>query len=74
MTLERVLTSVERLPADEREMLEELLRKRRSEAWREETAAEAKRASRAFRSGKLKTAPVEDVIARLRAGLKADVR
>jgi len=53
-------------------MLEELLHKRRSETWREETAAEAKRASRAFRSGKLKAAPVEDVIARLRAGLESD--
>jgi hypothetical protein len=69
VTLDRVLTSAERLPTDERQMLEEILRQRRIEAWRDETAAEARRATRAFRSGKLKAAPVEDVIARLRAGV-----
>lgn len=67
LTLDRVLTQAEALPADEQEMLESLLRRRRIEAWRRETAAEAKKAVKAFRSGKLKGQAVESVIARLRA-------
>lgn len=66
-TLETVLTSAEALPSDEQAMLEELLRHRRIETWREETAADAKKSAAAFRSGKLKAQPVADVIARLRA-------
>lgn len=65
LTLDRVLADAETLPADEQEMLESLLRKRRNEAWRAETAAEAKNAVAAFRSGKLKAQSAESVIARL---------
>ena len=66
LTLDRVLTEAEGLPVDEREMLEGLLRQRRIETWRQETAAEAKSAIKAFRSGKLKSQPVENLIASLR--------
>ncbi len=69
ITLDRVLTYAEALPSEEQEMLEELLRNRRVEAWREQTATEARTAARAFRSGKLKVEPVESVIARLQASL-----
>ena len=48
-------------------MLENLLRQRRIEAWRGETASEARKAIKAFRSGQLKPEKVESVIARLRA-------
>ncbi len=65
-TLDRVLTEAEALPADEQEMLESLLRQRRIETWRRETAAEAKSAIRAFRSGKLKSQSAESLIASLR--------
>jgi lipase chaperone LimK len=61
------LTEAEALPADEQEMLEGLLRQRRIEAWRQETAEEAKKAAKAFRASKLKSQSVENVIARLRA-------
>jgi hypothetical protein len=71
LTLDKVLASVEMLPRDEQEMLEDLLRRRRIEAWRRETAAEARKAVKAFRAGKLKAEPVETVIGRLRAGLQA---
>ena len=67
-TLDRVLSEAGALPADEQEMLEDLLRRRRIEAWREDTAAEAEAAIKAFRSGKLKSQPVESIIARLRNG------
>ena len=66
LTLDRVLTAAEHLPADEREILEDLLRKRRIEAWRAETATEAKSTAAAFRSGKLKAQSAESVITRLR--------
>ena len=66
LTLDRVLTEAETLPADEQEMLESLLRKRRIEAWRTETASDAKNAAAAFRSGKLKAQSAENVITRLR--------
>ena len=65
LTLNRVLTQAEALPADEQEMLENLLHRRRIEAWRRETAAEAKKAVKAFRAGKLKSQSVENVMARL---------
>jgi hypothetical protein len=66
LTLDRVLTEAETLSADEQEMLESLLHKRRVEAWRAETATEAKNAAAAFRSGKLKAQSAESIIARLR--------
>ena len=67
ITLDRVLTDAGHLPSDEREILEDLLRQRRGEAWRGETAVEAKKASAAFRAGKLKAQSADGVIARLRA-------
>ena len=66
LTLDRVLTEAEALPAEEQEILESLLRQRRIEAWRQETAVEARKAIKAFRSGKLKSQPAESLIARLR--------
>ncbi len=63
LTLDRVLTEAEHLPAEERQMLEDLLRKRRIEAWRAETAAAGRKSAAAFRSGKLKAQSAEDVIA-----------
>jgi len=68
LTLDRVLTDAEALPADELEMLEGLLRKRRIEAWRRETAAAAKEAAKSLRVGKLKPQSAESIIARLRHG------
>ena len=66
MTFDRVLASAEALPAEEQTMLEELLHRRRIESWRTETAADAAVATKAFRSGKLKPASADSVIARLR--------
>jgi hypothetical protein len=47
-------------------MLESLLRQRRIESWRQDTATEARRAIKAFRSGKLKIQSAEKLIASLR--------
>ena len=67
LTLDRVLADAGRLPSEDRELLEDLLRHRRVEAWRAETASEAKKAAIAFRSGKLKAQSADDAIARLRS-------
>lgn len=72
ITLERVLTEAEALPTDEQAMLEDLLRKRRIEAWRSETAAEARKAAKDFRARKLKPQSAHEVIARLRASLDSE--
>ncbi len=72
MTLDQVLTFAETLPSDEQEILEGLLRKRRIETWRHETAAEARKAVKAFRAGRLKAESVETVIARLRTERDAE--
>ena len=72
MTLDRVLTEVEALSAEEQAMLEDLLQKRRIEHWRKETAAAARQAVKAFRAGKLKARPAKEVIEALRSNLKAD--
>jgi hypothetical protein len=66
LTLDRVLADAEALSGDEQEMLESLLRQRRIEAWRLETAVEAKSAIKAFRAGKVKSQSMEKIIARLR--------
>lgn len=66
ITLDGVLSDAESLPAEEREMLEDLLRKRRVDAWRRETAAAARKAAKAVAAGKLKGQPVESVIQQLR--------
>jgi hypothetical protein len=66
VTLERVLTEAEALPAEEQEMLESMLRQRRIETWRQETAAEARRAISSFRLGKLKSQSAQKLIASLR--------
>lgn len=67
LTLDRVLADAGRLPSDEQQILEELLRQRRIEAWRTETAAEANKSAAAFRAGKLKARTAGAVIARLSA-------
>ena len=68
VTLDGVLTKAEALPREEQEILENVLRRRRIETWSQETAAEAKSAIKAFRSGKLKSQSAESVIASLRKG------
>ena len=72
MTLDQILTGAENLPADEQEILAELLRKRRIETWRKETAAEARKAAKAYHAGKLKAESAAAVIAQLRAALSQE--
>ena len=66
-TLEQVLDSAMKLDSEQREILVEVIQKRQIEAWREETAASAREAIRAFHKGELKSKAVEDVISHLKA-------
>jgi hypothetical protein len=70
ITFDQVLTYAESLPPEEQEILADLLKKRRIEAWREETAASGRAAVQAYRAGKLKAQSDRAVISRLRASLK----
>ncbi len=70
MTLDKVLTFAETLSPTEQEMLTELLRNRQVENWREDTATEAKKAVKNYRSGKLPAQSADAVIARLRSTLE----
>jgi hypothetical protein len=70
-TLEQALETVSQLPAEQQEMLAEILRQRHNESWRRQVAAEARESIAAFHEGKLSAESSEQVIARLREGLNA---
>ena len=62
-----VLNSVTALPAEDQDMLFEIVRRRRSEAWRKRLAKEARKAEKEFHDGKVRTESAEALVARLRA-------
>ena len=64
-TLNEALKIFGKLSAKEQEMMLEIARKRRIEAWRKEVAAYGRKASRDFRAGKLKSEPVGQLLKRL---------
>ncbi len=70
ITFDQILTYAEALPPEEQEILAELLKRRRIDAWREETASYAREVAPAYRAGKLKAQSANAVISRLRASLK----
>jgi len=72
ITLNRVLQLADKLPDEDQEMLVDLLRHRRAEAWRKQLAADIRQARRDYRSGKLKSETVEVLIARLHHSVDAD--
>ena len=68
VTLDKVLTLAGTLPGEDQEMLIELLRRRRAEAWRKQLAHDSRQAEKDFRAGRLKAESAESLVARLRAG------
>jgi hypothetical protein len=68
-SLDHALETVLQLPQGEQNALEEILRKRRIEARREEIAANGREAIRAFHAGELQSQTVEEIIADLYDGL-----
>jgi hypothetical protein len=70
-TLNEVLDAVMGLPAEQQEMLVQIVRQRTIENRREEIAQAAEVSIAEFRSGKLKTQTAVEVISDLRLLLKA---
>ena len=71
MTLDQALDAVNELPSEQREMLADILHKRKIEERRNEIAASAREAIEAFQTGELKPRSADEVIADLRASLVA---
>ena len=66
VTLNQVLESFGKLSVDDQELMLELARKRRIDAWRNEAAAAGKKAVTDSRAGRLKSYTAEELIVRLR--------
>jgi hypothetical protein len=64
-TLNEALEIFGKLSAEEQEMMLEIARKRRIEAWRKDLAAYGRKARRDYRAGKLKSEPLEQLLKRL---------
>lgn len=64
-TLNQALEIFGKLSSEEQEMMLEIARKRRIDAWRKEAAAYGRKAVRDFRAGKLKAEPIEVMLKRL---------
>jgi hypothetical protein len=71
-TLNEVLDAVMELPAEQQEMLIQIVRQRTIENRREEIAQAAQVSISEFRSGKLKAQTAAEVISDLRLLLEAD--
>ncbi len=69
-TLDQALDAAMQLPYEQKQMLIDILWKRQIEARREEIAANAREAIRAFHDGELKTETVEELLARLHHSIK----
>ena len=70
-TLDQALDAASQLPADQREMLEQILHRRRLEEQRRELAQSAREAIHAFHEGQLPAQSAEQVVTELRASLRS---
>ena len=66
VTLNHALEIFGKLSVEDQELMLELARKRRIDAWRKETAAAGKKAVADSRAGRLKSYTAEELITRLR--------
>jgi len=71
ITLDQALDTVSQLPAEQREMLEQILHRRRIEEQRRELAQNARESIQAFHDGQGRPQSAEAVIAELRASLQS---
>lgn len=65
ITLDNALDAAMQLSYEQKQMLIKILWKRQIEARREEIAANAREATRAFRAGELQTESIDELLARL---------
>jgi hypothetical protein len=70
VTLDQAIDTALQLPAEQQEMLVDILRSRQIEARRQEIAADALASIAAFRAGKLKAYSAEELIAELHQSLE----
>ena len=70
-TLDQALDAASQLPADQREMLEQILHRRRLEEQRHELAQSAREAIQSFHEGQLPAQSAEQVVTELRASLRS---
>ncbi len=69
VTLDKASDVVMELSTDERELLLDIVRRRQIEARRAEIAASAREARALLKADKLKSVPLDEVLARLHASL-----
>jgi hypothetical protein len=72
VTLDQVIDSAMQLTPEQREMLVSILHKRQIEARRYEIAQDAQESLTAYRKGKLKAQPAEEVIRELQGALEEE--
>jgi len=70
ITLDQAVDIASQLPPDQQDMLVDILRKRRTEARRQEIAADARKSIAAFRKGKFKAQSAEEAIEELHQPLE----
>ncbi len=70
ITPDQAVDIASQLPPDQQDMLVDILRKRRTEARRQEIAADARKSIAAFRKGKLKAHSAEEAIKELHQALE----
>lgn len=66
MTFEQVVETIRQFPAEQQEMLVDLIHGWRTEARRREIARDAQESLAAFRSGQFKSQPAQTVVTELR--------
>lgn len=66
MTFEQVVETIRQFPAEQQEMLVDLIHGWRTEARRREIARDAQESLAAFRSGQLKPQPAQTAVTELR--------
>jgi len=72
VTLDEAIDTASHLPADQQEMLIQILRHRHIDARRQEIAEDARQAITLFRQGQLIPRSANDVISELHEGLEED--
>lgn len=69
ITLDQAIDTIQQLPAEQQEMLFDIVYRRRMESRREEIARDARRSIADFYTGRLKPQSIGEILSELRAAL-----
>lgn len=72
ITLNQTLEAIQELPPQQQDMLFEILRQRRTQAWRDSIVEDARQTREDYQAGRLKAQTAEEVIATLHRTLDAN--